>query len=396
MENKIRQGLKMEAVGKLAGGIAHDFNNILTVIHGHTELALMKSGSNDPLRKYLTDILKSSKRANDLITQLLAFSRKQIIEPSLIDINEVISNLNKMLQRLIREDIQIRIELFPDLPLIKADSGQIEQIFMNLVINARDSIDEKDEPQSEKIITLETDITMLDDHFVKLHPGSKPGGHVVISVSDTGRGMTEEVKEHIFEPFYTTKPSGKGIGLGLSTIYGIVKQNNGSIYVYSESGKGTTFKIYWPYSDDQSTPRITASRNEEFPAGQEIILVVEDNPNVRYFICDTLDTFGYTTHEASNGKEALEMVGDRGLKIDLLITDVVMPEMGGTEVAEKIKKLAPEVKILFTSGYTSNHIVHNGILEEGVNFIQKPFSIQDVLGKVRQVLDGEDIQTDSK
>lgn len=396
LDNRIRQSLKMEAVGKLAGGIAHDFNNILTVIHGHTELALMKSRSNDSLKRHLNDILKSSKRANDLVFQLLAFSRKQIIEPSLIDVNKVILNLNKMLQRLIREDIRINTELRQNLPLIKADSGQIEQIFMNLVINARDSIDEIVDPQAEKIITLETDIATLDDHYVRLHPGSRPGPHVVISVSDTGKGMTEEVKEQIFEPFFTTKPDGKGIGLGLSTIYGIVKQNNGTIYVYTEPGRGTTFKIYWPYSEDQSVPKIIKTRREEFPAGKETVLVVEDNPDVRNFICDTLVTFGYTVHEASNGKKALEMIKNEQLKIDMLITDVVMPEMGGREVAEKIQNLIPEVKILFTSGYTSNHIVHNGVLEKGINFINKPFSIHDLLSKVRQVMEEHYNQTDSE
>lgn len=389
MESRIRQTLKMEAIGKLAGGIAHDFNNILTVIHGHAELALMRTKKSSNHYRDLHEILKSSKRANDLIYQLLAFSRKQIIKPTLVNVNQVLSNLDKMMRRLIREDIQIKIELFPEIPLINADTSQLEQIFMNLIINAQDSIDEKPEGEGEKKITVETYIANLDKHFVNCHPGSSIGDHVVIAISDTGMGMNEKIQERIFEPFFTTKEDKQGIGLGLSTVYGIVKQNNGSIYVYSELGKGSTFKIYWPYAREQKLPEISEKKIQEVPAGNEPILIVEDNQDVRSFICDTLMAFGYKVFEAENGIEALALVKSKKIKFELLITDVVMPEMGGKEVAEKVKEIIPEIKVLFTSGYTSNHIVHNGVLDQDINFIHKPFPIQVLLKKVREVLDTE-------
>jgi len=387
LEARIRQTLKMEAIGKLAGGIAHDFNNILTVIHGHAELGLMRTKKNSSHFKDLNEILKSSKRANDLVYQLLAFSRKQIIKPTLVNVNQVLSDMDKMLRRLIREDIQINIYLFPDIPLIKADTSQLEQIFMNLIINARDSIYEKPEGISAKKIIIETSIAFLDKHFVNSHPGSSLGDHVVIAISDTGKGMTEKIKERIFEPFFTTKENKHSIGLGLSTVYGIVKQNNGSIYVYSEPNEGSIFRIYWPYAEDQKLPILLEKEIKEMPVGNETILIVEDNQEVRSFICDTLITFGYKVFEAENGIEALQLLKSKKMKSDLLITDVVMPEMGGKEVAEKVKTIFPKIKVLYTSGYTSNHIVHNGILDQGVNFIHKPFSIQVLLSKVREVLD---------
>ncbi len=385
LQEQLRQAQKMEAIGTLAGGIAHDFNNLLTVINGHAEIALMKAGKAHPLQRDIELIKKAGKKAAQLVNQLLAFSRKQMYEPRIVDINKIIIGLEKMLRRLISEDIILEKVLAEDLPPILADPTQIEQILINLVVNARDAIYEHTDPQAEKKITIETNYVFLDESYVATHPGSQVGPHVLISVSDTGIGMDEETQRRIFEPFFSTKGVGRGTGLGLATVYGIVKQNNGSIYVYSELGRGATFKIYWPTSGEEVSPEMTNSP-KEILGGSEKIFVVEDNEMVKDFISTTLSQLGYQVFEASNGKEALELIRQKGLQIDLLITDLIMPEMSGDELARKIKEMYPDIAVIYISGYTDNHVVQNGMLKEGVDFLQKPFTIQQLSQKVREVL----------
>ncbi len=392
LEGQVLQAQKMESIGVLAGGVAHDFNNILTIINGRCDMALMSMDDNSPLYKDINEIHKAGKQAEILTRQLLAFSRKQIYHPELVDINKLIANSDKMLRRLIGENIEM--ELFFDKRelFIKADPGQIEQIFMNLVVNARDSIAEKTDNASKMKITIETGLSLLDDEYIINHPGATKGLHVYFSVSDTGAGMDKKTRDNIFSPFFTTKPSGKGTGLGLSTVYGIVKQNKGFVYVYSEPGKGATFKIYWPYSETkQHNNGIKSYQDEMLFKGNETILLAEDNESLRIFTKESLKKMGYAVYEASNGKKAMELtefvIIKNKIKIDLLITDIIMPEMGGRELAEKLNTVFPDMKVLFTSGYTDNHIVKNGELKRGLNFIQKPFTIHQLSGKIREVLE---------
>ncbi len=387
LENQLFQAQKMDSIGMLSGGIAHDFNNILTALRGYTDLALMKIPREAPEENEIIGIRRGIERAENLTRQLLAFSRKQIIEPRIISINQVILNLEKMLVRLIGEDINFKTILADDIAPMKADTGQIEQILVNLVINARDAINQKNSHTSDKKITVETKQVYLDFGFVVNHPEVMVGDYLLIAVSDTGCGMNEEVCTKIFEPFYTTKSPGKGTGLGLATVYGIVKQNFGNIYVYSEVNKGSTFKIYWPTSENELDSEYIANRDEELANGKETILFVEDDDEVRTFMCRALKSLKYSIIEASNGLQALEIIKQNQIKLDLLITDVIMPEMGGKELAEEIVKFIPGIKILFTSGYTDTHIVRSGRLEEGINFLLKPFSIQDISKKIRLILE---------
>lgn len=392
LEAQVVHAQKMESIGILAGGVAHDFNNILTIINGRSDMALMGMDTTDPLYKDINEIRRAGKRAETLTRQLLAFSRKQIYQPEIVDLNALIAGMDKMLRRLIGEDIDMELFLDKGALTIKADPGQIEQIFMNLVVNARDSIIEKTDTASEMKITIETGQARLDDEYIINHPGAKKGRHVYFSVSDTGTGMDKDTRDNIFTPFFTTKPQGKGTGLGLSTVYGIVKQNKGSVYVYSEPGKGSTFKIYWPFSRaEKEESKIRQYQTEDFIKGNEIILLVEDNENLRIFTKEALKKMGYIVYEASNGKKAMKLmeyiVMKDQIKIDLLITDIIMPEMGGRELAEKLNAEFPDLKVLFTSGYTDNHIVKNGELERGVNFIQKPFTVHGLSRKLREILD---------
>jgi len=387
LEQQLIQSQKMESIGHLAGGIAHDFNNILTAVKGYSDLVLLNMNKQDTNYKYIMGILKGVKNAENLTRQLLAFSRKQIIEPKIVDINNIILDLEKMLRRLIGEDINLKAVLSKDLSHIKADPGQIEQVLVNLVINARDAISQKTNNTVEKKITVETKEVYLDPHYVANHPGSAVGQYILISVSDTGIGMDEEAISKIFEPFYTTKERGKGTGLGLSTVYGIVKQNTGSIYVYSEPGTGSTFKIYWPCTEEDMTVEYGDDLAVDLMSGKETILFVEDDSDIRKFVCSALKSLQYQIYEACNGVQALKLLQKKRLGIDLLITDVVMPEMGGKELAEAVKKIIPNVKIIFTSGYTDNHIVRSGRLNKGINFIQKPFSIHDIAKKIRVVME---------
>jgi PAS domain S-box-containing protein len=387
LEEQLRQSQKLEAVGTLAGGIAHDFNNLLTVINGHAEISMLALEGDHPSHKDIISILSAGKKAKILTSQLLAFSRKQIYAPKIIEINRAISSLDKMLRRLIGEDIAIESNLRDGIPLIKADPGQIEQILMNLVVNARDAINEKGSISKDKKIIIETGQTVIDEAFVASHTGSKTGLHVVLTVSDTGIGMEEEIRDKIFEPFFTTKDKGLGTGLGMSTVYGIVKQNNGSIYAFSETGLGTRIKIYWPATEERKAPDETQVLTRAALLGQESILVVEDDEGVRNFVSTALKDLGYTVNEAINGKKALDVLNRNGRNIDLIITDLIMPEMNGKELATEVGKILPEIRVLFTSGYTEDSIVSSGSLERGIDFLQKPYSIQTLAKKVREVLD---------
>ncbi len=392
LENQLFQIQKMESIGQLVGGIAHDFNNFLTVINGSAEIAMLNLGQDEKLVRNLEAILNAGFRAEKLVSQLLAFSRKQVFRPVPLDINRTILGIKSMLRRLIPENIRIETVLADDLPEIKADVTQIEQIFINLVVNARDALEMVQESGFEKRIVIETRVVNLSADYTRNHPGSSTGEHVCFLVSDNGIGMDAEVCRKIFEPFFTTKPKALGTGLGLATVYGIVKQNNGSIYVYSEPGKGTTFKIYWPVLQEEKDLSLgSKSPGEDEPQyGWEKILVVEDEEEVRNFVREGLQSLGYTVCAAAGGREALELLRNESPGFELMITDLVMPDLNGHELALQAGELRPELKVIFTSGYADNYIVHNGMLEEGVNFIQKPYSLQDLGRMVRKVLDGVD------
>ncbi len=386
LEGLLRQTQKLEAIGQLTGGIAHDFNNILSVIIGYSELVLLKIDSTHLLFKNISEISKAGKKAVSLIRRLLAFSRRQVIEPKIININELIIALEKMLHRLIGEDITIDLLLSDKCDNIKADPGQIEQILINLIVNARDAINDKSPQIFEKKITIETSNVYLNNRFVSLHPESRKGQHIDITITDTGIGMDEKTRLNIFEPFFTTKEEGAGTGLGLSTVYGIVKQNNGSISVNSAPGRGTTFKIYWPVCEQKKDFRVDLIEDSSLIRGKEIILLVEDEESVRNFTKEALESMGYIVNSTSNGHEALAFIRKNNTKIDLLISDVIMPKMGGVELADNLDKLLPGLKTLFVSGYIDDKIVKNGILKKNVNFLQKPFSVHSLAKKVNEVL----------
>lgn len=382
LEEQLRQAQKMEAIGRLAGGIAHDFNNILSVIKGTSQLLLMDLREGDPLYTNLREIEGAADRAAALTCQLLAFSRKQILEMRVLDLNMVIKNLEKMLRRIIGEDIELVTFLSEDLGRVKADPSQIEQAIINLVVNARDAM-----PKGGKL-TIETMNVELDEVYVRRHIGVKPGSYVMLAISDTGIGMTKEVQERIFEPFFTTKEMGRGTGLGLSTVYGIVNQVGGNIWVYSEPGEGSTFKIYLPRVDEPIYER-REEEQKEVPWGSETVLVIEDEETVRRLAVRLLKRQGYKVLEASNGGEAFILCERYSDPIHLILTDVVMPGVSGRELAERLQKIHPEAKVLYMSGYTDNVILHHGILEQGLSFIQKPFTLEALARKVRQMLDGE-------
>lgn len=388
LEQQLQQVQKMEAIGTLSGGIAHDFNNILTVINGHSEIALMNMDESNAVYEDLISILNAGKRAEKLTNQLLAFSRKQIHELKVIDINQTIKDLDKMLRRLIPENIKIVSEFPDNLPYIKADPGQIEQILINLVINARDAINENQNPENKKTIIVKTNMVDLDHVFVNTHPGSQTGPHILLSVQDTGAGMTLDVKNRIFEPFFTTKDVDKGTGLGLATVYGIVKQNDGSIYVESNKDNGTLFEIYWPVTTETPEKDYIESINQKDYTGKETILFVEDDEDVRSFASVALKNFGYKIIEARTGKNALQIIKSKINIFDLIVTDLIMPEMNGQDLAKKVYEIQPNSKILFVSGYTFEHLLKDGEIEEGINFLQKPYTIQSLLKRIRNILDG--------
>jgi len=380
-DEHIRQLQRLEAVGRLAGGVAHEFNNLLTIISGHSELMLERLGKLDPLRKGLEQIYQASDRAAALTRQLLAFSRKQMVEPKVLDLNQVVRNMEGMIRHLTGEDIHIVTALDPALGTVKADPGQIEQVIMNLVANSRDAM-----PQGGNL-TIETENVYLDEGYASRHVAVQPGRYVMLAVSDTGCGMNEETKSHIFEPFFTTKEGEKGTGLGLSTIYGIVKQSGGNVWVYSELGQGTTFKTYLPRVDEPAEhPELITARPTQLQ-GSESILLVEDEDMVRQLVRSVLEMHGYTVLEAHQGGEALLICEQHQGPIHLMVTDVVMPQMSGPQLAERLAPLRPEMKVLYMSGYTDNAIVHHGILESGIAFIHKPFTSDGLARKVREVLD---------
>jgi two-component system cell cycle sensor histidine kinase/response regulator CckA len=383
LQEQLRQSQKMEAIGQLAGGVAHDFNNLLTVIKGYSQLSLLDLKENNPLWGNIQEIEKATQKGTDLTRQLLTFSRRQVLDFKVFDLNALLKGLEKMLRRIIGEDIELVTHLEGNLGRVKIDPSQIEQVIFNLAVNSRDAM-----PSGGKL-TVETANLELDEVYAHGHVGVTPGRYVSLSVSDTGVGMSQEEKEKAFEPFFTTKGKGKGAGLGLSMVYGIVKQSNGNICVYSEPGRGTTFKINLPRIEEElDTPRKRVE-TDFFPMGSETVLLVEDDELVRDLANRLLKQQGYRVLVAVNGEDALRVAREHdGEKIHLLLADIVMPQMGGKELAIKLKILRPDVKVLYTSGYADDAIVHHGALDPGTHFLQKPFSLKTLSHKVRKVLDG--------
>jgi signal transduction histidine kinase/CheY-like chemotaxis protein len=381
LEEKLRQSQKMEAVGRLAGGVAHDFNNLLTVILGYSQLLMDGLPADSRLSNATTQIKSAADRAAGITRQLLAFSRKTVLSPRLIDLNNIMLNLDTMLRRLIGEDIEVLTVPARDLGTVKADPGEVEQVLMNLALNARDAM-----PNGGKL-TLETSNVQLDSSYAREHQPVEPGPYVMLAVSDTGVGMSAETQAHIFEPFYTTKEPGKGTGLGLSTVYGIVKQSGGYIWVYSETGQGTTFKIYFPRVDQPAQPVSPEKRLAGIQRGTETILLVEDDPQLNQLTSSVLTHCGYKVLTAENPQAGLALCRTHPHEIHLLVTDVIMPKMNGRQLAEEVMKVRPSMRLLFVSGYTSNAIVHYGVLDAGLWFLPKPFSLAALVAKVREVLD---------
>lgn len=382
LEAQFQQAQKMEGIGRLAGGVAHDFNNLLTVMTGYGEIARENLSPTDPAREDLGELLKATERASDLTRQLLAFARKQAIEPRILNINDLILDMGRLLHRLIGEDIELITLPASNLGQVKVDRGQLEQVIVNLAINARDAM-----PDGGKL-TIETKNATLDDLYAQQYLEVIAGDYILLAISDTGIGMDSEVQSHLFEPFFTTKAAGKGTGLGLATCYGIVKQHNGSISVYSEVGHGTTFKIYLPCVASITEGHVQPIAIDRLPRGAETVLLVEDEIAVRALAARVLRAQGYTVIEAANGDKALTLAHDWGeAGIDLLLTDVIMPQIGGRELAARLKALLPQIKVLYMSGYTDDAIVHHGRLEPGIVFLHKPFSPAALARKVREVLD---------
>jgi two-component system cell cycle sensor histidine kinase/response regulator CckA len=383
-EEEARQLHKMEAIGRLAGGVAHDFNNLLIVIVGYADLVLNQLKGDDPARKDIQEIRAAGERAASLTLQLLAFSRKQVLQPQVLDVNMVVSRMNGMLRRLIGEHIRLEWRLEQPLDRIRGDPGQIEQVILNLALNARDAM------PGGGTLSIETANVELDAADMSDHPGAAGGQHVMIAISDTGVGMDDAVQEHLFEPFFTTKELGRGTGLGLATVYGIVKQSGGSIFVYSEPEHGTTFKVFLPRVEHASEVAGVEADPPRVVGGSETVLLVEDQPEVRALAHAALTRHGYTVLEASQGEEALQIVQDYREDIHLLLTDLVMPVMSGRELAHRLLQRRPDVRVLYTSGYTDYANVHRGETESRVAFIQKPFTPTSLLRRVRDVLDGRE------
>ncbi len=381
LEEQLRHAHKMESIGRLAGGVAHDFNNLLTTINGYAELMLQELEPGNPLRASLDEIRKAGDRAAELTHQLLAFSRRQMLQPRSLALNSLIREDTNLLKRLLGEDIELVAILDPELGRIKGDEGQIHQVILNIAINARDAM-----PQGGKL-TLETQNVTIDEEYARAHPSLPRGSYVVLSLSDTGVGMDAETKSHIFEPFFTTKEKEKGTGLGLSMVYGIIEQSGGSIWVHSEPGQGTTFKIYLPRIEEHVAEADEERAEPESPRGSETVLVVEDDDMVRHLTCQVLRDHGYKLIEAANGGEALLASEKHQAQIPLMITDMVMPQMSGRELAARLRHQRPEMRVLYMSGYTDDAAVRRGPLEPGMSFLQKPFTGRELAQTVRRLLD---------
>lgn len=379
-EVRLLQAQKMEAIGRLAGGVAHDFNNLLNVIIGYSEMAALKIDRANDANRDISEVLNAAHRAAELTHQLLAFSRKQVMQAKVLNLNEIVSNMEKMLRRLIGEDIKVSTLLADGIGSVLVDRGQMEQVIMNLVVNARDAM-----PHGGKLI-IETSELELSEQHISDRIVVPAGDYVMLAITDTGCGMTKDVLRHVFEPFYTTKPSGKGTGLGLSTVYGIVQQSGGYISVYSEKGAGTTFKIYLPCARKATSQNSRTGDSPVIGGGSETILLVEDEDSVRKLVLNALEMNGYKVLVASNGNEAIAAASNHKGKIDLLLTDVIMPEMSGSELAERMRKIRPETKVLYMSGYTDTAAVELDLLESQANYLQKPFTIQGLCSKLREIL----------
>src|SRR5579871_587027 len=379
LEEQLLQAQKMEAVGRLAGGVAHDFNNMLTVISGYNRMILEELPQLDPLRGYAEEVLKAADRAGALTNQLLAFSRRQIIQPRVMNMNAVVGQTEKMLHRLLGEDIQLVFDLPADVGNIRADPNQIVQAIVNLAVNARDAM-----PTGGRI-AVETANAHLDETYARTHLGVQPGEFVMVAVSDTGHGMDAATRQHIFEPFFTTKQQGRGTGLGLATVYGMVKQAGGDIWVYSEPGKGTTFKLYFPRVQEPVAEN-GGGPGESRTSGGEVVLVVEDENAVRELSVKMLKQLGYVVLAAASGGEALEISKSYPNRISALLTDVVMPQMSGRQVADALLLARPDMKVLYLSGYTESTVIHHGVLDSAVDFLAKPFSREALGKKLRTIL----------
>jgi signal transduction histidine kinase/ActR/RegA family two-component response regulator len=380
-EEQLRQTQKMEAIGKLAGGVAHDFNNLLTVILGRCELAIDRLGTKDLAGHDLVLIRATAQRAAALTRQLLAFGRKQVLQPRPLDLNAVVEGISPMLRRLVGEDVEQVVRLRPGVGRVMADPSQIEQVILNLVINARDAM-----PKGGRL-TIETANVEPDAAYLRRHPGVNAGAQVMLAVSDTGIGMDAETRARVFEPFFTTKEPGKGTGLGLATVHGIVEQSGGTVFAYSEPQQGSVFKVYLPRLDSAAVSATSAPVTVATPRGSETILLVEDEVEVRELARDVLEMHGYTVLEAGDPDEARRLFSAHREAISLLLTDVVMPQASGRDLANLLCPLRPEMKVLYMSGYTDQAIVHHGVLEAGVAYLEKPFTIEGLMRKVRDVLD---------
>jgi signal transduction histidine kinase/CheY-like chemotaxis protein len=378
LETQLRQSVKMEAVGKLAGGVAHDFNNMLGVVNGYIELVMSEVELPETARDYLLEALRAGERAARLTRQLLAFSRQQVVAPALMDLNQVLVELSAMLRRLIGEDVELIVRTCDEPVCVYADRGQIDQILLNLVVNARDAM-----PTGGQI-TVETAPVHLDESYVRRHFDLQPGWYVILAVSDTGCGMDRQTQERVFDPFFTTKPSGQGTGLGLSTVHGIVRQSGGDIHVYSEPGLGTTFKIYLPLIQEGSAAGAPAP--VEVCRGEETVLLVEDEVQLRVLVRAMLEASGYQVLEAEDVHDAEALAGSHPEPIHLLLTDVVMPGLSGRELAARVAAARPEIRVLYMSGYTDDAVVRHGVLHGEAHFIQKPFTPAALSRKLRQVL----------
>lgn len=383
LQQQLSQAQKMEAVGRLAGGVAHDFNNMLTIILGNTEMVMEYLDPTEPVHGDLEEIKKAAERSSELVRQLLAFARKQTVAPKVLDLNTTVGGMIKMLKRLIGENIDLVWMPGEAMGSVKIDPGQINQILVNLCVNARDAI------AGVGKMTIETGNTTFDEAYCAVHAGFKPGEYAMLAVSDTGCGMDAQTIDNIFEPFFTTKPQDKGTGLGLSTVYGVVKQNQGFINVYSEPDQGTSFKIYLPRHRTEAKPLAEQQTKISTDGAHETILLVEDDPAILKVATRMIERQGYTVVPAASPGEAMELAHMYSGEIHLLMTDVIMPEMNGRDLAENICNDYPNLKCLFMSGYTANVIAHHGVLDQGVNFIQKPFSKDDLTVKLREVLDGK-------